>query len=43
MIIGNWIRPASLSSSCFNGMSEAPKVTVRFLICLMPPPDPIDW
>ena len=43
MIIGNWTRPASLSSSGFKGMSVAPKVTVFALIILMPPPEPIDW
>jgi hypothetical protein len=42
MTVGNWIRPAFLSSSGFSGMSEAPKVTVLAWICLMPPPDPID-
>ena len=40
--VGNWIRPALLSSADFNGMSEAPNVTVLFMICLMPPPEPID-
>jgi len=42
MIIGNCTRPAALSSSGFSGMSEAPKVTVFALICLMPAPEPID-
>ena len=43
MIIGNCTRPAAFRSSGFSGMSEAPKVTVLALICLMPPPEPIDW
>ena len=41
--VGNWIRPALSSASGFSGISEAPKVTVRAVICLMPPPEPIDW
>ena len=42
MIIGNWVRPEASRSAGFSGMSEAPKVTVFALICLMPPPEPID-
>lgn len=42
MIIGNCTKPASFSSVLSSGLSEAPKVTVRFPICLMPPPEPID-
>ena len=41
--IGHCTRPAALRSSGFSGLSVAPKVTVRALICLMPPPEPIDW
>ena len=41
--IGNWIRPALSSSAALSGMSVAPKVTVLAWICLMPPPEPIDW
>ena len=41
--VGNWMTPFFSSSSGFSGMSEAPKVTVRAVICLMPPPEPIDW
>jgi hypothetical protein len=41
--VGNWTRPAFCSSSAFSGMSVAPKVTVLAWICLMPPPEPIDW
>ena len=43
MIIGHWTRPASLRSFSVSGASVAPKVTVLALICLMPPPEPIDW
>jgi len=43
MIIGNWIRPFLSSSSSPSGLSVAPKVTVLASICLMPPPEPIDW
>jgi hypothetical protein len=42
MIIGNCNKPAAFRSSGFSGMSEAPKVTVLALICLMPPPEPMD-
>ena len=42
MIIGNCSSPADFRSSGFKGMSDAPKVTVFALICLMPPPDPMD-
>jgi len=42
MIIGNCTSPASFSSSGFKGMSVAPNVTVFALICLIPPPEPID-
>ena len=41
--IGNWTRPFLVSSSPFNGASVAPKVTVFASICLMPPPEPMDW
>ena len=41
--IGNWARPNSSSSLPGSGASDAPKVTVLALICLMPPPEPIDW
>ena len=41
--VGNWTRPYFSSSSGFSGASVAPKVTVLALICLMPPPEPIDW
>ena len=40
---GNCARPDSSSSLPGSGASEAPKVTVLALICLMPPPEPIDW
>jgi hypothetical protein len=43
MTMGNWARPDSSSSLPGSGASEAPKVTVLALICLMPPPEPIDW
>jgi len=43
MIAGNCIRPFFSSSSGFIGMSEAPNWTVFAVICLMPPPEPIDW
>jgi hypothetical protein len=43
MIAGNWTRPFCRRSSAFIGMSEAPKSTVFAVICLMPPPEPIDW
>ena len=33
----------SSNSSCFNGASLAPKSTVFALICLIPPPEPMDW
>ena len=29
--------------ACFMDASVAPKSTVLARICLMPPPDPIDW
>ncbi len=36
--------PGSLAiSSSFIGASEAPKSTVPAVICLIPPPEPIDW
>jgi len=41
--IGNWASPASSSSFPGSGASLAPNVTVFALICLMPPPEPIDW
>ena len=43
MTMGNCARPNSSSSLPGSGASEAPKVTVLALICLMPPPEPIDW
>ena len=43
MIIGHWTRPAASRSFSVSGASVAPKVTVLALICLMPPPEPIDW
>ncbi len=43
MIMGNCIRPASSSSAGFSGASDAPKSTVLALICLIPPPEPMDW
>ena len=43
MTVGNCIRPLFASTSGVSGMSEAPKSTVLALICLMPPPEPIDW
>ena len=42
MTVGNCMTPILSSSSGFSGMSDAPKVTVRAPICLMPPPEPID-
>ncbi len=42
MIMGNCMSPEAFRSSGFKGMSEAPNVTVFALICLMPPPDPMD-
>ncbi len=36
MIAGNCTSPAAFRSSGFSGMSDAPKVTVLALICLMP-------
>ncbi len=43
MMAGNCISPFFSRSSAFIGMSEAPKSTVFAVICLMPPPEPIDW
>jgi hypothetical protein len=43
MMAGNCIRPCFSRSAGFIGMSEAPKFTVLAVICLMPPPEPIDW
>ena len=43
MIMGNWISPEAFRSSGLRGMSEAPNVTVLALICLIPPPEPMDW
>ena len=43
MMAGNCIRPFLSRSSGFIGMSDAPKSTVLDVICLMPPPEPIDW
>ncbi|GBE10057.1 hypothetical protein BMS3Abin12_00615 [bacterium BMS3Abin12] len=42
MICGHWISPYRSRSAGFMGASEAPKSTVRALICLIPPPEPID-
>jgi len=33
----------SSSTSSVSGMSDAPKSTVLESICLMPPPEPMDW
>ncbi len=42
--IGHWMRsPSAASSFAVSGTSEAPKATVRAVICLIPPPEPIDW
>ena len=41
--IGNWTRPSLSRSAPVSGASVAPKVTVLAWICLMPPPEPIDW
>ena len=41
--VGNWVRPSLSSSSGLSGMSDAPKSTVLAVICLMPPPEPMDW
>jgi len=43
MTVGNCSRPSFSSSSALSGASEAPKSTVFERICLMPPPEPIDW
>ena len=43
MMAGNCMSPYLSSSSGFIGMSEAPNCTVFGVICLMPPPEPIDW
>jgi hypothetical protein len=43
MMAGNCTRPFFSRSSPFKGMSEAPKSTVFAVICLMPPPEPMDW
>ncbi len=43
MTIGNWTSPALASSSALSGASDAPKSTVFALICVIPPPDPMDW
>ena len=40
--IGHCARPALVEFRWLSGASVAPKVTVFALICLMPPPDPID-
>jgi hypothetical protein len=42
MIAGNCTSPFFCRSSAFIGMSDAPKSTVLAVICLMPPPEPID-
>ena len=42
MIMGNCTRPDASRSSGLRGISEAPMVTVLALICLMPPPEPMD-
>jgi hypothetical protein len=41
--IGHWTRPSFSSWSALSGASVAPKVTVLAWICLIPPPEPIDW
>jgi hypothetical protein len=43
MIIGHCTRPFCFRSAGSSGLSEAPKVTVPASICLIPPPDPMDW
>ncbi len=42
MTVGNCTSPASVRSFGVSGVSDAPNVTVLALICLMPPPEPID-
>jgi hypothetical protein len=42
--VGNiWMPEAAANCSSFRMASEAPKSTVFSVICLMPPPEPIDW
>ena len=43
--VGKWrIGPgAAFNCSSFIGPSVAPKNTVWFVSCWMPPPEPIDW
>ena len=41
--VGNWTRPSFSRAGPFSGASVAPKSTVLAWICLMPPPEPIDW
>ena len=43
MTVGHCARPSFCSCSPLSGMSLAPKLTVFEVICLMPPPEPIDW
>ena len=43
MTVGNWIRFASVSCAAVRGASVAPKSTVRLVIWLIPPPEPMDW
>ena len=43
IIAGNWTMPWLWRSSNAIGASVAPKSTVLALICLIPPPEPIDW
>jgi hypothetical protein len=41
--VGNCTRPYASRSACLSGMSEAPKVTSLFWICLIPSPEPTGW
>ena len=43
MTDGNCSRFASFSCASVIGASDAPKSTVRFLICVCPAPEPTDW
>ena len=42
MTIGHWISAGLGQLFVVNGLSDAPNVTVLAVICLMPPPEPID-
>ena len=42
LMTGNCTKLFLAISSGISGMSVAPKVTVLAVICLMPPPEPID-